>query len=121
MGNSEDIPEDAGFWWKLVHLNPTLYRGLLVAVAGVLAYLGIGFTVGFQDSIFALIVSAVAIIQALWTKGAVTANKKVVVFKPDPVDAPHVLASGEAISYDRTGVADAAGEASGFTTRLSGS
>lgn len=115
MGNSDDIPENAGFWWKLVHLNPALYRGLLIAVAGVLAYLGIGFAVGFQDSIFALIVSAVAIVQALWTHPAVTANKKVVVYKPDPVESPNVLASGEAISYDRTAVGEAAGDTPGTT------
>lgn len=108
MGNSEDIPQDAGFWWKLVHLNPTLYRGLLIAIAGVLAYLGIGFTVGFQDSIFTLVISVVAIIQALWTKGSVTANQKVVVYKPDPVESPNVLASGLSISYDENALVRAA-------------
>jgi hypothetical protein len=108
MGSSEDIPEDAGFWWKLVHLNPTLYRGLIIAIAGVLAYLGIGFAVGFQDSIFTLVISVVAIVQALWTKSAVTANQKVVVYKPDPVESPNVLASGQSISYDEAAVAHTA-------------
>jgi hypothetical protein len=113
MGSADGIPEDAGFWWKLIHLNPALWRALIVAVAGILAYLGIGFAVGFQDSVFGLIVAVIAIVQGVWTKGAVTANKKVVVYKPDPVESPDVLAAGPAVSYDRNAVVNAASDKSG--------
>lgn len=115
MGNGDGIPEDAGFLWKLVHLNPALWRALIVAIAGVLAYLGIGFAVGFQDSIFGLIVAIIAIVQGVWTKGSVTANQKVVVYKPDPVESPHALAAGPAVSYDRDAVYSAAMDKSGIT------
>lgn len=113
MGYSDDIPDDAGFWWKLVHLNPTLWRGLIIAVVSLLAAVGITVASGLQDATFAFIVAVVAVVQALWTKPAVTANKKVVVYKPDPVESPNVLASGEAMSQDVDAVAGVAGSSPG--------
>jgi hypothetical protein len=101
MGESENIPQNAGFWWKLVHLNPALWRGLIVAVAALLVSVGISiFTDSVQNGVYGVIIAVVGIVQALWTRGSVTANQKVVVYKPDPVESPNTLASGLSISYD---------------------
>ena len=106
MGYSEDIPENAGFWWKLVHLNPALWKALIVAVAALLVSVGVTvFTEGIQNGVYGVIIAVVAIVQALWTRNSVTANKKVIAYKPDPVDRPNVVASGEAIVQDGAAVA----------------
>lgn len=95
---AEDIPVNPSLLWRLVHLNPVLWRGLLLAVAGVLVTVGVVFSGHAQEAIYTLILSVVAIVQAVWTKGSVVPNKKVVVYKPDPVESPRELASGEAVS-----------------------
>lgn len=108
MGNAEGIPENPGFWWKFVNLNPALWRALIVATFALLAGLGVAVNGSLEDSIFLFVTAAAAIIQGVWTKGSVTANQKVVVYKPDPVDAPHELAPGIAVSNNPEAVAIAA-------------
>jgi hypothetical protein len=106
--DAEQIPEDAGFLWKLVHLNPALYRGFVLAAFAIAG--GFGFVASDKttEAVFLGITALVAIIQALWTRGAVIAKKKVVVYKPDPVDEPTKVAAGEAVSTNAVAVINAA-------------
>jgi hypothetical protein len=104
MGNDEGIPSDPGFWWKLVHLNPTLWRALIVATIALLGAVGIAVNGSIEDSLFLFITAVAAIVQGVWTRGSVTANQKVVVYKPDPVGEPHTLSAGPSVSYDEDAV-----------------
>lgn len=108
MGNVEGIPDNPGFWWKLVNLNPALWRALIVATIALLTGVGIAVNGSLEDSIFLFVTAAAAVAQGVWTKRAVTANQKVVVYKPDPVDSPHELAPGIAVSNNPEAVAIAA-------------
>lgn len=85
-----------GFWYRLVHLDPALFRGLVMAVVALLASVGIAVTPALPDALIAVVAIVFAIVQALWTKPAVTPNEKVVVYVPDPVKKPDELAPGEA-------------------------
>lgn len=77
-------------WQRILVLNPALIRGLLVSLAAILATI-LGHTVISDDLITAIIDSFVAVsalVGAVWTRGAVTPNDKVVAYKPDPLGAP---------------------------------
>lgn len=87
-----------GFWYRLVHLDPALFRGLVVAVVALLASIGILVSPDLADSLVGAVVALSAIVQALWTKPAVTPNDKVVVYVPDPVSQPGQVAPGNAVT-----------------------
>jgi len=108
MGSVEGIPSDPGFWWKLVNLNPTLWRALIVATIALLGAAGIAVNGSIEDSLFLFITALAAIIQGVWTRGSVTANQKVVVYKPDPIGEPRNLQPGPSVSYEETRVNAAA-------------
>lgn len=90
-------------WWRLVHLEPAVWRGAVVAVVALLGALGIIVAPGIPDALIAAWVALAAVVQALWTRPAVTANARVVVEAPDPVDRPGRVLAGEAV----TGASDA--------------
>lgn len=92
-----------GFWYRLVHLDPALFRGLVVAVVALLASVGIVVSPALADNLVLVVVALAALVQALWTKPAVTPNEKVVVYVPDPVKKPDELAPGQAtvVATDR--------------------
>lgn len=90
-------PRDT-FWWRLIHLDPALVRGLIMAVVLVLGSAGILVSESLTDGLIGVWVAVAAVVQALWTKSAVTPNAKVVVSAPDPVNAPDVVAPGEAVT-----------------------
>lgn len=96
-------------WWRLVHLDPALLRGGVVAVVALLGVLGVLVTPGLPDVVLVLWVALAAIVQALWTRPAVTANARVLVAVPDPVNEPHVVVAGEAVTTaGGTAIIDAA-------------
>lgn len=88
-------PNDT-LWWRLVNLNPALLRGLIMATVLLLSSVGILVSPEVPNSLIGFIATVLAIVQALWTRGAVTPNAKVAVFVPDPVNAPHVVEAGDA-------------------------
>lgn len=90
-------PQDS-FWWKLINLDPALVRGVVIAVVALLGTFGILVSDQLSDNLVALLLAILAIVQAVWTKRAVTPNAKVVVRAPDPVNAPDVVAPGEAVT-----------------------
>lgn len=87
-----------GFWYRLVHLDPALFRGLVVAVVALLASVGIAVTPALPDALIAVIAIVFAIVQALWTKSGVVPNEKVLAYVPDPVNAPDEIAAGSALT-----------------------
>lgn len=86
------------FWWKLVHLDPAIFRGLIMAVVLVLGSVGIFVSDELANNLVIAWVAIMAVVQALWTKRGVTPNAKVVVQAPDPVNAPGTVAPGEAVT-----------------------
>jgi len=91
------------FWWRLVHLEPTVLRGVLTGLLGLAGALGILIAPGLPDTILGFWVPLMAVVQLLWTRPAVTANARVVVEAPDPVGAPGTVAPGEATTTATNG------------------
>lgn len=89
---------DNSFWYRLVHLNPSLFRALVVSLFALLASFGVIVSDQIPDSTITFILALAAIIQALWTRNGVTANAKVVAYLPDPVRAPAVISAGPAVT-----------------------
>jgi hypothetical protein len=97
------------WWWRLVHLEPTLLRGVLTGIIGLAGALGILIAPGLPDQILGLWVPLAALVQAMVTRPAVTANARVVVAMPDPVNQPGTVVPGEATTTaSNTQILDAA-------------
>jgi hypothetical protein len=84
------------FWWRLVHLNPTLIRGVVVSLVLLISSFGILISPEVPNSLIGFIAAILAMVQALWTRPAVTANARVAVYVPDPINAPGVVEAGNA-------------------------
>lgn len=111
----EKAVEMGDFWWRLVHLDPAILRGAVVAVALLVSTLGFAISEQTLTAFLTAIAAVLAMVQALWTRSAVTPNAKVVVYKPDPVNKPAELAPGEAVSSNVVDVANAAADTPGMT------
>lgn len=107
---------EKGFWYRLVHLNPALFRAFIVALFALLASLGIVVNASIPDSLITVVLAVAALIQALWTKAGVTPNDKVLVYVPDPVEMPNTVAPGPATTgaSDQKILAAAASEGQGL-------
>lgn len=73
-----------GFWYKLVHMEPALLRGLIMAVFAFLASVGIVASDTLPDALIGVTLALLALIQALWTRGVVVAEDKVVAYVEKP-------------------------------------
>lgn len=108
---NEPIPENPSFLWRLVNLDPALWRGAVIAVCSLLASLGVVVvSEEVQLAVIGLVMAVIALVQALWTKRSTVPVKKVVVYKPDPVGDPTKVAPGPAVSTDIPAVANAAAD-----------
>lgn len=107
---AEGTPDQADFWWRLVHLDPAILRGAVMSVIALVATFGLIVGDAKQAAIITAIGSILALVQALWTRKAVTPNAKVVVYKPDPIKAPDLVVPGPAVSSDVVAVANAAAD-----------
>jgi hypothetical protein len=105
-------PRDTALW-RLINLQPAVWRGLVVAVLALAATLGFEYAADLPDNVMLLIIGILPILQALYTRKAVTPNAKVAVSVPDPVRAPNKVEAGEAVvnAPDEEIVAAAASEA----------
>ena len=97
MTNPQENPKD-NFWWKLVHLDPALLRGAIMALVLLLSSIGIVLSPEVPNSLIGFIAAILAVIQAVWTRPAVTPNAMVAVYVPDPINNPQIVAAGEAIT-----------------------
>lgn len=84
--------------WRLVHLEPALFRGLIMAIVLLLSSIGIVVSPDIPNSLIGFLATVLAIIQAVWTRPSVTANARVAVLVPDPINAPEIVAAGEAVT-----------------------
>lgn len=102
------------FMNRLAIMNPALLRGLVMALVWFLASIGIMISPGVPDALIGTLAAILAVVQALWTRPAVTPNAKVAVYVPDPINAPEVVAAGNAVttatSIDIVAAARAAGD-----------
>lgn len=89
-------PQDT-FWWRLTHLDPAIYKGIVVAVVALLTSIGVVISPTIPDSVVILIVAVMSMVQALWTKTSVTPNAKVIAYLDDPLKPKEIL-PGEAIT-----------------------
>lgn len=88
--------DEDSVWWRLIYLNPALWRGLVVSVVALLASAGVIIAPAVPDATISVIVIVAAIVQAVWTRRGVTPNGKVVVYVPDPVNRPDEVSAGAA-------------------------
>lgn len=91
------IPNNS-FWYKLTKLEPAVYRGLIISIVALLASVGVAISPGVPDALIGFILVVVPIVQALWTRPAVTANARVSVYLPDPQNEPDYVRAGEAVT-----------------------
>lgn len=83
--------------WRLVNLQPSVWRGVVTAVFVTLAAVGIKVAPEIPDVAFLIVLALLPIAQGLWTKSAVTPNAKVAVSVPDPINAPDEVSAGQAV------------------------
>jgi uncharacterized membrane protein YfcA len=99
------------FMWRLVHLEPALWRALVMAVVALAGSVGILISPDLPESLLGVLGAVLAIVQMMWTRGAVTPNAKVVVSAPDPIGDPATVTAGEATTEASTkDILDAARE-----------
>jgi hypothetical protein len=77
--------------------EPVLVRGLLVALAGILAQFGIPDVNQWVDLIVDLFTAVSALFLVLVARPTVTSMAKVIAFQPKPFDAPEVIYPGNAV------------------------
>lgn len=80
------LPQSPSFWYRLVHLEPVLWKGLVVAVFALVGSLGVIYTEALPDQIVGFIVALAAIIQVLWVRPSVIPAEKVVLYSNDPAN-----------------------------------
>jgi hypothetical protein len=106
---AEKIPDNPSWLWRMTHLEPSVYAGSISAIVLILGAVGLVISGKDVSAITGGVAAAIGIVQAVWTRKKVTANAKVVVYKPDPVGAPTKVSAGDAVSSDAVAVVNAAG------------
>lgn len=92
------MEQQDSFWYRLVTLDPVVFRTAIVGIVTLLADLGVVISPSLPDAIVGLITTVGAIVTAVWARNGVTPNAKVAVIVPDPVNNPHIVEAGEAIA-----------------------
>lgn len=83
-------------WWRLINLDPAIYRGLIVAVVALLASFGVILVPAIPDQLIAVIAAVSAAVQAIWTKRGTVPAATAAVVVPEPIRAPDVVVAGPA-------------------------
>lgn len=91
------MPEDS-FWWRLTHLEPAIFKGVILAVVGILAAFGVHVSEAIPDSLIGFLIAALALVQAAWVRKSVTPNAKVVAYTEDPQTPGSRIRPGEAVT-----------------------
>jgi hypothetical protein len=100
------------FLWRLIYLEPALWRALIVTAFTLLLSLGVAVSPDIPNSVIGFILASAPVAQALWTRGAVTPNAKVAVKVPDP-EKPDEVTPGDAVTTATPRSIVAAAQASG--------
>lgn len=87
-----------GMLYRFTHLEPSVYRGVVVAIFGVLASMGVVVSDSIPDQLVVLVLAILPLIQAVWTKASVVPKDKVVAYIEDPYarTGRHSIKAGEA-------------------------
>lgn len=93
-------PRSTSIWYKIINLEPALWKGLIVAVVATLLSVGIKVSPDFSDNLIGLVVAVAAIYQALWTRESVVPEAKVVAY----VDGNEILRAGPAVPTKRPNI-----------------
>lgn len=89
------MPNKNSFWWRLVNLEPVLWKTLILTIFAILGNVGILVSDDLANNLVVAWTSLMSLIQLLWVRGGVTPNAKVAVTVPDPAH-PGVIMPGEA-------------------------
>jgi hypothetical protein len=96
MVHNSQPSKSPGFWYRLVHLEPAIIRGVIMAGVAVLASVGIFVSEDLPNDLVLLITVVFALIQALWTRSATIPTEKVVAYVEDP-EVGKQLVAGPAV------------------------
>jgi hypothetical protein len=80
------------FLYRFTHLEPAVYRGIIVAVFGVLASLGVVVSDSIPDQVVVLVLAILPMIQAAWTRASSVPTDKVIAYVEDPYAGKHLKA-----------------------------
>lgn len=102
------MPENDSFWWRITHLEPAIFKGLILSLVGILTAFGVHVSDAIPDSLIGFIVVALAFAQAMWTRKSVTPNAKVVSYVDNhgnltPGEATTLAGDAAILSAARTG------------------
>lgn len=92
----QNAPEEKGVIGNLIHLNPARWIALVVAVVFLLGAFGLVINGEQKEGIVGVILAVIPILQGLWTESKTTADNKVVVVAPDPINQPTLVVAGAA-------------------------
>lgn len=99
--------ESKGWLRRTVEADPVLVRGALVSVLGLGATIANHqFAEGQVESVVTGVISILAMVSALWSRGKVIPESKVVTYMPSPSKNPGLVVPGkgnEAAVYMRGG------------------
>lgn len=70
--------------YRFTHLEPSVYRGIIVAIFGVLASFGVVVSDSIPDQVIVLVLAILPLIQAAWSRAGVVPKDKVVAYIEDP-------------------------------------
>lgn len=98
---------------RFIKLEPARFYSLVTGIVGLLVILGVKIIPGLPDAILAVWIPLQVILQAVLIRPAVTANARVAVSVPDPINNPQVVEAGEAITTASNREIIAAAESSG--------
>jgi len=91
------MENDAPWWQKLVTLDPALVRGLILSIVALFGtVLKVTVLTGTADTIVTFVLSAFALVAAVWIRPSVTPNAKVVVYDDTPLAPVATIKPGEA-------------------------
>jgi hypothetical protein len=91
------MPDKNSMWWRLVNLEPVLWKTIILTIVAVLGSVGILVNDDLANNLVILWTTLMSIIQLVWVRGSVTANARVAVLVPDPAD-PSAVAPGAAFT-----------------------
>lgn len=77
---------------RIVDADPVVVRGAIVSVFGFVAsILNFKLADGIQEGVISAVIGVLALVSAVWSRGKVTPNVKVVSYMPSPDTHPELV------------------------------